>query len=155
MGEIDPQLLHRSLRGREATMSLSQGTVHAPQYGAAGAHDSIDGLELLAKSREERGNKRRKTGSAEAPDAKEMMSKEVLSSDDFKKMRKLQLQKSVETQLGRKRKAVEMSDSSDAETNEKESDSEESVSDGERGLVGRMPDFMSAEQLRGHRKKGR
>merc|ERR1712086_351636 len=154
MGEIDPQLLHRSLRGREATMSLSQGTVHAPQYGAAGAHDSIDGLELLAKSREERGNKRRKTGSAEAPDAKEMMSKEVLSSDDFKKMRKLQLQKSVETQLGRKRKADELSDSSDSEGGEKEYKrierrGEEEDSSGEEGLFGRMPDGISAGQLKG------
>jgi len=153
--EIDPQLLHRSLRGREATMSVSQGTLKTPQYGAAAAYDQIDGLELLAKSRakDERGKKRRKTGTAEAPDAKEMMGNEVLSSDDFKKMRKLQLQKSVETQLGRKRKAIEMSDSSDSEK-ETESDSD-MESDGERGLVGRMPDFMSAEGLRGRKKKGR
>merc|ERR1719162_1126718 len=75
--EIDPALLHRSLRGREAAMTLSTGGVQALQYGAGGAHETIFGLELLAKSRrkDERGNKRRKTGIADAEgDAKQMIS---------------------------------------------------------------------------------
>lgn len=154
--EIDPQLLHRSLRGREATMALSTGDAKTPQYGAVNSADAIDGLELLAKSRkrdrDDRGKKKRKTGTAEAPDALEMMSKEVLSSDDFKRMRKLQLQKSVETQLGRKRKAEEMEDSTDSEA---PSDSSDTSFDDERGMPGRMPEFMSASQLRGRKKKGR
>lgn len=164
--EIDPQLLHRSLRGREATMALSRGELQAPQYGAAVARDDIDGLELLAKSRksDDPDRKRRRKGEdgefvADKDDAKEMMSKEVLSSDDFKKMRKLQLQKSVELQLGRKRTALEMESSSDDESGEIDAASmtsgDEESDDDERGLSGRMPDFMSAGQLKGHKKRGR
>lgn len=154
--EIDPQLLHRSLRGREAAMNMSKGTAQAPQYGAGAAYEAIDGLELLAKSRkrDEKGKKKRKT--AAVPDAKQMMAKEVLSSEDFKKMRKLQLQKSVETQLGRKRKAEEISCSSDSDSDRESGMSSDSKSsDDERGLLGRMPEFMSAGQLRGRKKKGR
>merc|ERR1719473_2158891 len=31
--EIDPQLLHRSLRGREAAMAMSKGELKTPQFG--------------------------------------------------------------------------------------------------------------------------
>merc|ERR1711939_1082648 len=106
-------------------MALSRGELQAPQFGASG-HEAIDGLELLAKSRmAEREGQGRKgargvgAGAGAKPGAsgaKQMMSKEVLSSGDFKRMRKLQLQKSVEVQLGRKRKAEEMSDSSQSES---------------------------------------
>merc|ERR1719333_573771 len=46
--ELHPQLLHRSLRGREATMALSRGEVHAPQFGEQQVAEAIDGIELLA-----------------------------------------------------------------------------------------------------------
>merc|ERR1711865_54871 len=75
--------------------------------------------------------------------------------DDFKKMRKLQLQKSVELQLGRKRRPEEMSDSgSDADNDNSDSDAE-TGSSGDEGLEGRMPGFMCALMLKGHKKKGR
>jgi len=159
--EIDPQLLHRSLRGREATMAMTRGELQAPKFGADSTADCIDGLELLAKSRrgEAQPKKKRRVGapdqSIEATGESEaayMMSKEVLSSEDFKKMRKLQLQKSVEVQLGRKRNALEMSSSSDDEGSNSDSDSDR---DDERGLAGRMPDFMSGQDLKGRMKKGR
>jgi len=157
--EVDPQLLHRSLRGREAAMALSRGEVQAPQFGVTAAREAIDGLELLAKSRKVdiRGRKQKhgavaRHGNAVTSDAKQMMSKEVLSSDDFKRMRKLQLQKSVELQLGRKRRAEEMSSSSGSGS---DSDSESHGSSEERGLQGRLPDFMSAAELKGREKKGR
>jgi len=157
--EIDPQLLHRSLRGREAVMALSRGELQAPQFGVGAVRDTIDGLDLLATQRakkqvaEDSDDEAEKEGN-EAPvvlDAKQMMAQEVLSSEDFKKMRKLQLQKSVEVQLGRKRKAEEMISSS-----ESGSDSDDDSSDdNEEGLFGRMPGSMSADQLKGTKKKGR
>lgn len=163
--EINPQLLHRSLRGREAAMAVSRGDLSAPQYGEGQVRDSIDGLELLAQSRAKKsknlceGDSDMDESDAEseeeekpkATDTKQMMTEEVLSSEDFKKMRKLQLQKSVELQLGRKRKAEEMSFSSESG----DEDDEDGSDDDERGLLGRMPDAMSADQLRGAKKKGR
>jgi protein SDA1 len=151
--EIDPQLLHRSLRGREATMALSRGEVQAPQFGVSAAREAIDGLELLAKSKEKhRDNDRDTDSAAGAVNATQLMGEGVLSTEDFKKMRKLQLQKSVETQLGRKRKAEEISSSgSGSDSDEDGSDS----SDEEQGLYGRMPDGISADQLKGTKKKGR
>merc|ERR1719408_393368 len=93
---------------------MSKGEVAAPQFGVTNTEDALDGLELLAKSRRADDRRSKKKVRLNTGDAKQMMSKEVLSSDDFKKMRKLQLQKSVETQLGRKRTALEMSDSSES-----------------------------------------
>jgi len=165
--EINPNLLHRSLRGREAAMAVSRGEANAPQYGAGRARDAIDGLELLAQSRVKK--KRRMNDDSDAnesdventeakdeskaTDVKQMMSEEVLSSEDFKKMRKLQLQKSVETQLGRKRRAEEISCSSSGSGSDDEGS--DNSGDGEEGLFGRMPDAMSAGQLKGTKKKGR
>merc|ERR1740138_1318029 len=47
--ELHPQLLHRSLRGREAAMAVSRGEVQAPQFGERQVAESIDGVELLVK----------------------------------------------------------------------------------------------------------
>jgi len=149
--EINPELLHRSLRGREATMALSRGELQAPEYGAGTANEAIDGLELLAKS------KRKAEGQdvkGMKVDVRQLMSKEVMSSDDFKKIRKLQLAKSVELQMGRKRKAEEISDS-DSGSGSGGEDGSEGSDDDERGFAGRLPDQMSAGQLKGHKKKGR
>mmetsp|Transcript_143594 Transcript_143594/g.459317 ORF Transcript_143594/g.459317 Transcript_143594/m.459317 type:complete len:700 (+) Transcript_143594:91-2190(+) len=162
--EVDPQLLHRSLRGREATMAISRGDIQAPEYGMTLVSDTIDGLDLLVAKK----MKKRSADDGEAADGeedakadkdqtsefngKQMMSEQVLSSDDFKRLRKLRLQKSVELQLGRKRKAVEISDSSDSEDEE---DSDEEGSDGERGLPGRMPGAMSGAELRAAPKKAK
>jgi protein SDA1 len=165
--EINPQLLHRSLRGREAAMAVSRGEVNAPQYGEGNARDAIDGLELLAQSRLKKRRRREddsdaddsdaenveKNGATKTTDVKQLMSEEVLSSEDFKKMRKLQLQKSVELQLGRKRKADEMSFSSSGSGSDDEGGG--SSDDDEQGLFGRMPGAMSADQLKGFKKKGR
>eukprot|EP00747_Dinoflagellata_sp_TGD_P208258 gnl/TRDRNA2_/TRDRNA2_81776_c0_seq1.p1 gnl/TRDRNA2_/TRDRNA2_81776_c0~~gnl/TRDRNA2_/TRDRNA2_81776_c0_seq1.p1 ORF type:complete len:747 (+),score=180.16 gnl/TRDRNA2_/TRDRNA2_81776_c0_seq1:134-2374(+) len=209
--ELHPQLLHRSLRGREATMALSRGEVKAPKFGEGSVCEEIDGLELLAKRRkrhrdedtdeeeggnesedgeesvecesgeseelgeeegeeeleeedgasveeeaEKRGNKRRKTApDQDAPSAKQMMTEQVLSSEDFKKLRKARLQRSVERQLGgNKRKAEDMSSSSSSES-EGEDDDESGGSEEEQGLYGRLPGPMSGDQLKGQRKKDR
>eukprot|EP00439_Symbiodinium_sp_Y106_P074593 s348_g14.t1 len=49
--ELHPQLLHRSLRGREATMAVSRGEVQTPQFGELQASEQIEGLDLLAASK--------------------------------------------------------------------------------------------------------
>jgi len=85
-----------------------------------------------------------------APETKGLVTEQVLSSDDFKRLRKLKLQKSIEMQLGRKRKSEEMSSDS-----ESEGSSDDEPSDGERGLSGRLPGAVSAEELKGKPKKNR
>ncbi|CAE8702835.1 unnamed protein product, partial [Polarella glacialis] len=159
--ELHPQILHRSLRGREAAMALSRGEVKAPEYGEVQVSDRIEGLEMLvAKGLKKAGGTKAPTKGPEAVayreaqklEAQSMMTDQVLSADDFRQLRKLRLQKSIETQLGRKRKAEEV-----------ESDSEEgsgSSTDGEgfdeeKGLSGRLPDQMSGDLLRARKVKGR
>jgi len=178
--ELDPNLLHRSLRGRQASMALSRGDVQAPEYGTQQIHDAIDGLDLLvAKKRRRKGSAGSDEesgeededdegeaaagklpavtateggGAGEAAEAKQLMSEQVLSSEDFKKLRKLRLQRSVELQLGRKRKAEEMSSSGSESDSDEDS---ESGSEGERGLQGRLPGAMSATELRATPSRGR
>jgi len=153
--ELHPQLLHRSLRGREATMALSRGEVAEPVYGSGQASDKIDGLELLS-AKEER---RRSSADARGPKdtqkaeeaAKQLMAERVIGSDEFKQLRKMRLQKSVQMQLGRKRKAEEISSSSGSEC----SDSEEEPSDGEQGMPGRLPDGVSGDHLKATEQKTR
>jgi len=170
--ELDPNLLHRSLRGRQATMAMSRGEVQAPEFGAdRSVMDSIDGLDLLMAKRRRKGSagsdeeesdeedegEPKKGSQAEGAageggaEAKQLMSEEVLSSEDFKKLRKLRLQRSVELQLGRKRKREEMM-SSDSESDSEASDS---GSEGERGMQGRMPGAMSASELKATPSRGR
>jgi len=150
--ELHPQLLHRSLRGREATMAISRGEVQEPQFGDQGICDTIDGLDLLAIKRRQRaasGDEHEDEATSKAHVcANELMTENVLSADDFKHLRKARLQKSIEMQLGRKRKHDDIS-SSDSE--EDEEDSEED----ERGLKGRMPDGVSADALRATKKRAR
>lgn len=154
--ELHPQLLHRSLRGKEATMALSRGEVHEKQFGELQASETIEGLELLAA----KASGLSKVAAKDGPLAKEvaereaqqMMSSQVLSSDDFKQLRKLRLQKSIEMQLGRKRKHEELSSSSDSEGSDSGSGEE---NDDERGLAGRLPDQMSGDMLKATPKKGR
>mmetsp|Transcript_100056 Transcript_100056/g.312822 ORF Transcript_100056/g.312822 Transcript_100056/m.312822 type:complete len:588 (-) Transcript_100056:103-1866(-) len=142
--ELHPQLLHRSLRGREATMALSRGEVQAPEFGSLQAAEAIDGLEILAKKAKLGEGEAKAAGEAQGEaKGKLLMEEKVLSSEDFKKLRKLKLQRSIELQLGRKRKAEEISSSGS------ESDSDEEPSDGERGLAGRLPDAVSGDQLKG------
>eukprot|EP00438_Fugacium_kawagutii_P021651 Skav231610 [mRNA] locus=scaffold1636:33709:36607:- [translate_table: standard] len=74
----------------------------------------------------------------------------VLSPEDFKQLRKLRLQKSIEMQMGRKRPAEEMSSSSGSGSGS-ESDDEED----ERGLTGRLPDQVSADMLSATPKRAR
>jgi len=137
--ELHPQLLHRSLRGREATMAVSRGEAHVPQFGELQASEQIDGLDLLAA----KGKK-----AEDAKDGKEIMSEKVLSPEDFKQLRKLRLQKSIEMQMGRKRPAQESSSSSSGSG----SDCEE---EDERGLTGRLPDQVSADMLSATPKRAR
>merc|ERR1712203_596593 len=49
--ELHPQLLHQSLRGREATMAVNRGEVQAPQFGNHAVSSAIDGLEMLTKKK--------------------------------------------------------------------------------------------------------
>ncbi|CAE7248024.1 SDAD1 [Symbiodinium sp. CCMP2456] len=125
--ELHPQLLHRSLRGREATMAVSRGEVQTPQFGELQASEQIEGLDLLAAS------KKHKVEDGTAADAKDLMTEKVLSPDDFKQLRKLRLQKSIELQMGRKRKAEEMSSSSNSGS---DSDADADAEEDERGLTG-------------------
>lgn len=161
--EKDPELLHRSLRGRHAAMALSRGEIDKEEYGKEQVYDTIDGLDLLFKKKRKRAEG--DEGEEEGRDPKaaksvaptkaaqiQIMTDRVLGEDDFKKLRKLRLQKSVELQLGRKRTAEEMSDSSGSGS---DSDSESNHSDGERGMPGRMPDGMSAGELKARAKKAR
>mmetsp|Transcript_42025 Transcript_42025/g.97886 ORF Transcript_42025/g.97886 Transcript_42025/m.97886 type:complete len:677 (+) Transcript_42025:93-2123(+) len=141
--ELHPQLLHRSLRGREATMAVSRGEVQAPQFGELQAAEAIEGLELLA-------SKKHKGEDGNPEDAKDLMAEKVLSPDDFKQLRKLRLQKSIQLQMGRKRKAEEMSSSSNSG-----SDSEDDAEEDERGLAGRLPDQVSADMLSAAPKRAR
>lgn len=133
--ELHPQLLHRSLRGREATVAVSRGEVQAPQFGEMQASEKIEGLDLLAKK------------SKVEDDEVDLMTEKVLSPDDFKKLRKLRLQKSIELQMGRKRPAEEMSSSSSSGSDSDEED--------ERGLTGRLPDQVSADMLSATPKRAR
>ncbi|CAK9104984.1 unnamed protein product [Durusdinium trenchii] len=133
--ELHPQLLHRSLRGREATVAVSRGEVQAPQFGEMQASEKIEGLDLLAKKSKVEG------------DEVDLMTEKVLSPDDFKKLRKLRLQKSIELQMGRKRPAEEMSSSSSSGSDSDEED--------ERGLTGRLPDQVSADMLSATPKRAR
>jgi len=142
--ELHPQLLHRSLRGREATMAVSRGEVQTPQFGELQASEQIEGLDLLAAS------KKHKVEDGTAADAKDLMTEKVLSPDDFKQLRKLRLQKSIELQMGRKRPAEEMSSSSNSG-----SDSDADAEEDERGLTGRLPDQVSGEMLAAAPKRAR
>lgn len=148
--EIDPQLLHRSQRGRDAAMAISRGEVQAPQYGTNNARDTIDGLDLLVeKSKKKDGGK----AGGGASSVKQVLGQEVLSSEDFKRMRKLQLQKSVEKQLaGRKRTLEDLSSASESGSDD---DASSDSNPDELGFHGRMPGFMSADILKGTKKKGR
>lgn len=154
--EIDPQLLHRSLRGREATMALSRGEVDAPLFGSTQAVETIDGLELLTGSTRVKGSSKADPARAEAEakasaeaGAKKLMTEEVLNTEQFKQLRKLRLQRSIQRQLGRKRRHQELSSSGS------ESDSDVQESDGERGMTGRLPGGISADALKASAKKGR
>eukprot|EP00933_Yihiella_yeosuensis_P016043 TRINITY_DN13850_c1_g2_i1.p1 TRINITY_DN13850_c1_g2~~TRINITY_DN13850_c1_g2_i1.p1 ORF type:complete len:746 (+),score=163.71 TRINITY_DN13850_c1_g2_i1:184-2238(+) len=153
--ELHPQLLHRSLRGREAAMALSRGDVHAPQFGENQASEKIDGLEMLALKKAGKKvfshNEAAEAKEIGQKGAAELMTDKVLGADDFKQLRKLRLQKSIEMQMGRKRGAEEMS-SSDSESG---SGSECESSDDEAGLSGRLPDQMSGDMLRATPRKGR
>merc|ERR1711979_108377 len=119
-------------------MAVNRGEMQAPQFGSQAVSEAIDGLELLTAK------KRRRKGSADDDgedadgegegkgNAADFMKDQVLSADDFKKLRKMRLQKSIEMQLGRKRKAEEISSS--GSSSEEDSDSSDAgVSDGERG----------------------
>jgi len=48
--EVNPGLLHRSLRGKEAAMAHSRGDLEAPEY-AENKEGKIDGLELFANKK--------------------------------------------------------------------------------------------------------
>eukprot|EP00927_Polykrikos_kofoidii_P019530 TRINITY_DN19140_c0_g1_i2.p1 TRINITY_DN19140_c0_g1~~TRINITY_DN19140_c0_g1_i2.p1 ORF type:complete len:694 (+),score=142.15 TRINITY_DN19140_c0_g1_i2:55-2082(+) len=138
--EIHPQLLHRSLRGKEASMALSKDEVREPVFGTGQTNEHIEGLELLLKN----------DGEKKADSSKQLMTEQVISTEELRKLRKLKLQRSIEMQLGRKRKAVKIESNSSSE-----SDSEAEESDGERGLAGRLPDAISGDQLKGTKAKPR
>jgi len=154
--ELHPQLLHRSMRGREATMALSRGEVAEPVYGSGQASDKIDGLEMLSAKEEKRRSSADARGAKDTRTAeeaaKQMMAERVIGSNEFKELRKMRLQKSVQMQLGRKRKAEEISSSS---SGSECSDSEEEQSDGEQGMPGRLPEGVSGDQLRATKVKTR
>mmetsp|Transcript_13274 Transcript_13274/g.30207 ORF Transcript_13274/g.30207 Transcript_13274/m.30207 type:complete len:669 (+) Transcript_13274:79-2085(+) len=133
--ELHPRLLERSLRGREAQMAISQGTLQDPQFGSSQANANIEGIELLVKNSEN-----------EKDGAQQMAQEGVLSTEDFRKLRKLRMQKSVEMQLGKKRKANDIDSSSGSED-------EADDAEGDEGLVGRLPGAVSADDLKSSQKK--
>eukprot|EP00434_Breviolum_minutum_P032594 symbB.v1.2.028827.t1/scaffold3092.1/size63782/7 len=139
--ELHPQLLHRSLRGREATVAVSRGEAQPAQFGQLQASEKIEGLELLAA-------KKGKHDETVPGDGMDLMSDKVLSPEDFKQLRKLRLQKSIEMQMGRKRRGEDISSSSGSSS---DSDAEED----ERGLTGRLPDQVSADMLSATPKRAR
>merc|ERR1719215_1774313 len=163
--EIDPQLLHRSLRGRQAAMAISRGELVAPQFGSKDINENIEGIDLLlAKKRKqlkkgeelEGENAQLPEGVKEGEDAgKALIADQVLSSEDFKQLRKLRLQRSVELQLGRKRKAEEIESSDDGSDNDSDDSESTDVSLEERGLSGRLPGAVSAAELKAKPKKAR
>jgi len=161
--ELHPQLLHSSLRGREASVALGAGELaEGPQFGASRALDGIDGLELLAKQRRRKGSKDKDDEDDGGSDGegdesekeqenldkavastKALASEQVLSQADFKQMRRLKLQRSVALQMG-KRTREEMSDSDSSKSGSGSSDEEE-----EEGL----PGAMSAAELKSTAKR--
>eukprot|EP00928_Gymnodinium_smaydae_P082681 TRINITY_DN65988_c0_g1_i1.p1 TRINITY_DN65988_c0_g1~~TRINITY_DN65988_c0_g1_i1.p1 ORF type:complete len:696 (+),score=210.42 TRINITY_DN65988_c0_g1_i1:59-2146(+) len=161
--ELHPQLLHRLLRGRQAATAVARGELSAPVYGEVKV-DEIEGLDLLMKKKKKRAAREAAEDSDfdgeeseeedkenDVVDASSLVTEQVLSSEDFQKLRKLKLQKSIEMQLGRKRRAEEMSGSS----SDSDSDDAGNDSDEERGLTGRLPSAVSADQLMGMKKKAR
>lgn len=146
--ELHPELLHRSLRGREAAIALRQGELQAPQFGEAKVAKGIEGLDdLVARKAKKEGE----DADAEKLAALEKLAVEtVLSADDFKKIRKLKLQKSMLMQMGGKRKRVDELElsSSDDESSEQDDDD-----DDEAGLDGRLPGAVAAEDLKWRKKK--
>eukprot|EP00746_Dinoflagellata_sp_MGD_P167093 gnl/MRDRNA2_/MRDRNA2_97442_c0_seq1.p1 gnl/MRDRNA2_/MRDRNA2_97442_c0~~gnl/MRDRNA2_/MRDRNA2_97442_c0_seq1.p1 ORF type:complete len:797 (-),score=222.01 gnl/MRDRNA2_/MRDRNA2_97442_c0_seq1:54-2444(-) len=64
--EINPSLLHRSLRGKEASMAISRGEANVPVFGKSNVRDNIDGLELLAKKKSFKPGKEEDEGSTDA-----------------------------------------------------------------------------------------
>lgn len=64
--EINPTLLHRSLRGKEASMAVSRGEAKVPVFGEGNVRDNIDGLELLAKKKSFKPGKGDDEGSTDA-----------------------------------------------------------------------------------------
>mmetsp|Transcript_85216 Transcript_85216/g.182645 ORF Transcript_85216/g.182645 Transcript_85216/m.182645 type:complete len:693 (+) Transcript_85216:1-2079(+) len=163
--ELHPQLLHRSLRGKEAAMAISRGEVQAPLFGSQQAVETIDGIELLTSTKRRRLDEAGAAASdpkdpgakeAAAEDAKRLMGEKVLTAEDFKQLRKLRLQKSIERQLGRKRKAEEQSSSSSGSgSGSEDEDDEGDASSDEGGLQGRLPGAMSGAQLKAKAVKGR
>jgi len=152
--ELHPQLLQRSLRGREATMAMTRGDVQAPLFGMGDAVDRVDGIEMLVKVKKGEGAEGAEGTAERIASGKQMLTEKVLSADDFKQLQKLRLQKSIERQLGKKRKLEDISSvgsGSDADSD----DSDAEVSDGERGMPGRMPDAVSAAELKAAPSKGR
>lgn len=136
--ELHPAMLHRSLRGREATMALSRGELHAPIYGAQQAAEGIDGIDMLLG----------KSNNASKTEGNELITEKVLSAEDFKKLRKMRLQRSIERQLGGKRNRREAGFFSDDSEDENSAGSDSESSDGDTGLAGRMPDMVSADSLK-------
>jgi protein SDA1 len=154
--ELHPQLLQRSLRGRTATMAMSRGECGVPLFGLSEATDRVDGIEMLVKAKRKRsredGDEGEQLDPAQRVEAgKQMLSEKVLGPEDFKQLQKLRLQKSIERQLGKKRKLEDISSSG----SEGDDDSDAPSTDGERGMPGRMPDAISAGELAGAKKKGR
>lgn len=145
--ELHPQLLHRSLRGKEATMALSRGEIAAPEYGSLTTAQCIEGIDLLLKRRD------KSAGEAAASEEKkaEMMTEHVMSSDEFRKMRKLRMQRAVDIKVGRKRKADEMSSSSSSSSEDE--DEEPDPDKDEEGMPGRLPGAVAGTDLKGKPKK--
>ncbi|CAK0847115.1 unnamed protein product [Prorocentrum cordatum] len=152
----------RSLRGREATMALSRGEVAEPVYGSGQASDMIDGLELLASKEERRrssddarGAKAKDTQQAEEA-AKQMMSERVIGSSEFKELRTEDEAAEVRADAAGKRKAEEISSSSDgSDGSDSEEDPSSEASDGEQGMPGRLPDGVSGDLLKAAERKTR
>lgn len=139
----DPELLHPSLRGREAAIAVRQGEIQAQQFGEAKVASGIDGLEELAA------RKAKKEGAdADAAKALEGLAAEkILDAEDFRKLRKLRLQKSMLRQMGGKRKRLDELELSSSDGSDSESDDEEA------GLTGRLPDGVTGDMLKESKKK--
>eukprot|EP00811_Abedinium_folium_P010152 NODE_1938_length_2330_cov_15.204267.p1 GENE.NODE_1938_length_2330_cov_15.204267~~NODE_1938_length_2330_cov_15.204267.p1 ORF type:complete len:747 (-),score=223.41 NODE_1938_length_2330_cov_15.204267:88-2136(-) len=158
--EVNPQLLHRSLRGREAQMAISRGKFQAPEFARNDPSTGIDGLDLLVDKweKDEHGGEDVPEGEVPRKSEQELaqiISDRVLSAEDFQRLKRLRLQRSIKLQMGGKRAHDQISsDSSDGESdNEKASDDSDGSTDDEKGLSGRLPGAVAAGDLVGKRKK--
>jgi len=147
---VNPQIMHRSLRGREAQMALSRGEMKVTEFGEHDAVSAIDGLDLLVQKweKDKKGDTNEQVDLVPKKTQEELaniMTDTVLSPDDFKRLKRLRLQRSIRRQLGGKRKREEVASSSGSDGDD---ESDEDKSDAEQGLTGRLPGGIAGSDIK-------